>query len=109
MRQKRAWRASNNNVNVTYLFIPDYSISTKLDYITLSIYNDQHLKQIYSFLESNRFRAISDLKLTNGNYDMKRTYRSDDDIASVEIMHGLKNQSCRFHPDENISEVMLCF
>lgn len=96
MKQKRTWRASNNNINVTYLFIPDYSISKKLDYITLSIYNDQHVKQIYSFLESNSFKLVSDLKLNRGNYDMKRTYRSDTDIASVEIIHGLKNPLPRY-------------
>ena len=35
MKRKRTERPSNNNINVIYLFTPDYTISKKLDFITL--------------------------------------------------------------------------
>lgn len=95
MKQKKAVeQVSNNNKEIIYSYIPDYSISKKLDVITLSIRNDMYEEQIYNFLEANRFKAKFDLKLKEGNYDMKRTYKSDDDIVSIEIMHGVKSTYC---------------
>lgn len=91
MKRKRiAVEGRNNNKDEIYFSIPDYNITKKLDFITLSILKDDHIEQIYSFMEANGFKAVSDLKLTEGNYDMKRTYESKTDAASVEIMHGIK-------------------
>ena len=99
--KKAAVQGSNNNIEIIYInkeriYFNINSISKKLDFITISIYNDQYVKQLYSFLEANRFKAVSDYKLKKGNYSMKRTYKSDTDIASVEIMHSVSKPFPRF-------------
>lgn len=89
-KERTAVEGRNNNKDEIYFSIPDYHITKKLDFITLSIFRDDHLKQMGGFLEANGFKVASDLKMTEGNYDMKRTYESKTDAASVEIMHGIK-------------------
>ncbi|MGD0021708.1 MAG: hypothetical protein ABSC54_05335 [Smithellaceae bacterium] len=87
--------ATNNNIDIIYSLIINYSVEKKLDFITLSIRSDKYEKQIYSLLELYKFRLVSNEKLGKGNYDIKRTYKSDNDIASIEIMRGVKK---RFYP-----------
>ncbi len=95
-RKQTAGQATpNNNIDINYYLINHYSVEKKLDFITLSVFSDQHEKVIYSFLEANGFKLISNHILLKGNYYIKRTYKSDTDIASVEIKHGVKK---RFYP-----------
>jgi hypothetical protein len=96
--ERTVGQGSNNNISIFYSSIPNFSITKKLDVIQISIFRDDYTNLLYDFLEANRFKTISDDKLPKGIYDMMRTYRSDDDIASLEIKHGLryflKNRSC---------------
>lgn len=96
MNQKRTkGLARSNYIKKVYFSVPDFSIKKSIDFITVSINYPDHAKKIYGFLEANGFECSSDLKLEESKYSMKRTYKSNHDIASVEIFHDLKD------PDNN--------
>ncbi len=85
-----AEQGSNNNISIFYSSVSNFSITKKLDVIQISTFRDDYTNLLYDFLKANGFKAVSDDKLSKGNYGMMRTYRSDDDIASLEIKHSLR-------------------
>jgi hypothetical protein len=95
-KQRVAGAGRNNYINKIYFSLDDVSISKSIDFITLSNIHPDYEKTIYDFLEKNGFIVVSDNKLLKGNFHMKRTYRHDHDIASVEILHDLKDSFCGY-------------
>jgi hypothetical protein len=81
----------NNYITQVYFSPPRHSIQKKIDLITLSTIDPDEKQSIDDLLVQNGFRAISDQKMTRGNFAMKRTYESKSDDAKVEILHSPKS------------------
>ena len=46
-----------NNICIFCFPVPNFSISNKIDFVTLSIFRDDYKKLIFSFLELNVFET----------------------------------------------------
>ncbi|MFH1080485.1 MAG: hypothetical protein V1766_09540 [Pseudomonadota bacterium] len=89
--QKRAEEpGSNNYIKKVYFPIPQFSISKHIDFLSVNNIYPEYKNEIFDFLKDNGFQIVSDLKLENGNYVNKRTYRTETNVYFIDIFYDIK-------------------
>jgi len=86
----------NNYIEDVYFNKTKYSISTSLDYVTLSNIHPDKQTLLYNILSSNEFKFVKDVKLEEGNYDKMRVYENNYG-NTINIFHDQKSLSKGFN------------
>jgi hypothetical protein len=88
--------SSNNHIDT--LLFSNLSIFKHVHVVRVSFIDVNGEGHLVGMLDAIGFKMVSKLKLYKGNYGFKSSYKNDNSVVKVDVIHQLKSQSDRLPP-----------